>query len=201
MNKTRKVLLLTALAIIPTIQAVHAQSITYDWTETGNPAEINSQTYYGDASGTLTISTSGVYASGRGKSSQFDYAITDFSGEFTTGPDAGTTFNSTSLPFPSDPRGFLVFGTANSPSPSSLKGASFVFTADINGDNFDITGDTHGGYTVSEDENSDAGGDAFSICLAPLAPVPESPVNPAVLAAAGLFIGWRSRRTVRNVRA
>jgi len=34
-----------------------------------------------------------------------------------------------------------------------------------------------------------------------IAPVPESSINPGLMAAAGLFIGWRSWRTVRAARA
>jgi hypothetical protein len=49
--------------------------------------------------------------------------------------------------------------------------------------------------------DGDAGTDSFTLSPFIAAPVPESPLNPGVVAAAGLFIGWRSWRTLHAARA
>ena len=70
MNKTQQTFLLITLAAIP---AAHAGSITYDWSVTGSS--------YGNAAGTLTISTTAplpessthLFPNGTGG---YDYSIT-----------------------------------------------------------------------------------------------------------------------------
>ena len=86
-------------------------------------------------------------------------------------------------------------------TPEQLDDSGINFQVPVSPDSFgwNILGY---GTDLANDEGSDGQwySGTFSANLV-VAPVPESAVNPGLLAAAGLFIGWRSWRTVRVARA
>jgi hypothetical protein len=174
MNKTCQAILLALLAAIP---AAHAQ--TYNWTETGS-------SLYGDGAGTLTLDQ---FVGAMGPYGLFSIgAFTGYIG--STSPSADVS--GSSIAFTPDD-GTVIF--YDSLAPGNLAAATIDFSAGSYA--YEINGE-FGLYVVSQGGTGDGGGDAFTLSLTP---VPEASLNPALLAAAGLFIGWRSWRTVRTAKA
>lgn len=178
MNKTQKVMLVGLLASLPTLPAAHAQTITFDWTETGS-------SLYGDGAGTLTIDSVPITPD---VPLGYVYQLTAFTGEL-----GGTTITGLGAPF------IAFFSLPSSPTAASYYGIQVGFSTTAHNyllsnssddPNYEIEGEfgPGGGF--------DAGTDSFT-----LAPVPESAVNPGWIAAAGLFIGWRRWRSARAARA
>lgn len=190
----QKVIVLAMLAAVP---AAYAQSdYVYNWT-------YSSSLYAG--AGTLTINPNTPLSGIDGVDTYMPVSITGtFNGQTITGLDLSQTsgfynydnniyFQSAGsyvLTYPAEPLwevDQLAFLTGSDeyvmngyPAGDPLSG-SF--------DTYDLNGGGNGG------SGDDGGGGNFA-----LVPVPESAVNPGLIAAAGLFLGWRRWRSVRAAR-
>ena len=173
MNKTQQTFLLITLAAIP---AAHAGSITYDWSVTGSS--------YGNAAGTLTISTTAplpessthLFPNGTGG---YDYSITALTGTGTSGQLNGTSL---ALVYAEDA---VNFSTSTDPTlPETV--ATFEFSA---GSHDYFLNHEYGSLTkynlYEVGVGNDAGPDTFSLSLPVAAPEPGQMLSGMVLAGMG----------------
>jgi hypothetical protein len=174
MNKMQKVTLVALLASLPALPTAYAQ--TFDWTETGSP--------YGDGAGTLTLGVEYPY------DGYLTYNLSDFTGYFGSSSPSADVGGS---PITSYSDAGLYFSSSAAPGNLARVGIEFE-----SGQSFNIQ-QPLGPYTsvyVIGPSGYDAGGDTFA-----LDSVPEPPANLCLIAAAGLFVGWRRWRSVRAARA
>ena len=161
--------------------------LTCGWSETGS-------SWCGSVSGTLTIGATPTHSGG-----DYYFPITSISGSFTGGTtlngvafnDSGTEIHQVNKEVPS----FLEFSSS---TPSAANFFLTDFAVDVGASQIGLlfTGANSCQMVYKDGDFYDSGGDTFT-----LGAVPESSLNPSLLAAAGLGFGLWRRRSARAARA